>query len=151
MRRFLAILIVCWVASSCHASQPAIKASHSEPLVHRASICQILDSVPHYIGQIVHLKAHYETDNAHVEYLTEKGCAKILNISNIGLRPSGTVKGFYDATAKKCAMEHAIYLCNIEADMDVTVKIVRLPDGAPGVDLIDVHSFSLSPKKRERR
>ena len=131
--RLAGVLILCTSAVGCYA-QPPLTESNSERSDRTVSVCQVLAAPRDFIGEHVRLRTRYRTDNAHFEYLTDQGCGSVLEIGNIDLVPSETVKQFYDASAKKCADKQARLVCNLEADVDVTVKVVTLQSGKAGVD-----------------
>ncbi|MCA1714433.1 MAG: hypothetical protein LC715_04695 [Gammaproteobacteria bacterium] len=134
-------LLLVFVAGGCSAQH--VKEVSGTQESSAVSICSLSSAPEKFIGKAVRLKALYKTDNAHYEYLIEHGCAgKTLNIGNIDVDQSASVKGFYDSSNSVCAKRHEKYICVLEADLDVTAKVVMLQSGKPGVDLLEVHDFS---------
>lgn len=114
-----------------------------DPSEKEVSICAVGRAPEKFVGARVQLRGRYKTDNAHYEYLIDSKCGGTpLSISNIDLVPSETVKKFYEVSEKKCEEKRSKYLCILEAEMHATVKVVLLENGRPGIDLLNIDSFT---------
>lgn len=134
-------LLLLFVASGCSAQQPM---KVSAPLGDSSvPLCALIAAPEKFVGKNLRMQASYKTDNAHYEYLIDAGCAAgVLNVGNSESNQTPSVKRFYESSTTTCAERREQYICVLEADMDVTVKVVKLQSGKFGVDLLEVHSFS---------
>ncbi|GGK03229.1 hypothetical protein [Luteimonas terricola] len=144
MIRSISLLLMFIAAGGC-TSKPVAVAGNAEQSENLAVICAIASESENYVGKQVRVNGRYKTDSAHYEYLIDSECSgSPLSISNVDLVLSETVENFYAVGEEKCAEKNAKYLCTLEFDIDATVKVVRLKSGKPGIDLLDVHSFTFS-------
>lgn len=143
MTRFFACVLLMAAAIGCAARDQVDSPGAREGLA-EDTICSVLINSKERSGDQVRLRSKYRTDNAHFEYLVDVDCG-VLNISNLGVQLSQSVKDFYSEVGEICKNQGALVICNIEADMDATIRIVELEDGRPGADLIEIHKYGIQP------
>lgn len=111
-----------------------------------ALFCAVAEHPENYRGRTVRLRATYNTDSSHYEYLKLPSCARNAGVIDIGKHgQSESVKAFYAETKKICTAHNAPVVCIISAQVDV-VGLIREWPGDPGhfvIDLDEINQFRL--------
>lgn len=108
------------------------------------SICDLSKAGLHD-GQIKRITAIYETDTSHYAYLISQGCGKggVLNVEDYEPFPDNSVGSFYAAIEQHCAERGNRYLCVVQADLDVELKVMQGNDGKFFVNLLKINKFNV--------